>query len=1431
MSVMDNISREKIITLLDYWIGSEMLDTESMDEKEILNIKKDDGEVYAENILKTGTEKITEKLLSSFDAHVTKPEDFKAKYGKDKDNEDFVCNIVFGHINRKIFTEYFYKKVGDNGLNKCDFDEKEYISYSSYSYRYVEKKDKIYYGFDISPLFIALKTKGADLNLNSYERLKNDYWIKNGINTLEFAQIPEGLFRAFAERMEELSKDVRKTFGEEELSDEDFAAFRRELFRVYIRVKSIKSDVSDSNLKDSGLGLESKFFISDLEMLRQWIANDEKFGDKPYEENLAGLILSMCEPSDINRVNISPSTSEREKLIKLFDESLNAAKAPVGKWAGGRRPYLYQQLAINLYRNDATPIFSVNDPPGTGKTTLLQEIIADTITRKATRISEILTECDYDKDRIFEEDLSEYFLKKEYSDLFDYGILIASGNNEAVENITKELPEKLSEPYKKIKKALLDEVRSENPGLFKEEDLYGYFTLPITATLGRKGNLEQYKKKKVITEFTSFTGKKEESDACIRALNGLFIKKYEEVLKKQKELSDSDGIDRENLWNEYFEKGESYEKDASDTGAAQKYAEIQKINPGTDEEFDRLREELFICAWMLHQMFAWHFSGIAKTFKTTLETIYEGRVFDTDDPWLKRCYYNVLFFVSPVISSTFASVRRTFKGLNVPESLGMLLVDEAGQVKVKDALGALLRSQKAIIVGDPKQIPPVVSTSEEFALNFLCPDIYREQYKKRLKDTGYDASLQEYADAVNPYGSKLGDSWVGCPLVLHSRCNSPMFEISNALSYNNTMINLSATCESRGKSGDEFILDDSYWIQIKGREGGGEKNHFVKRQAEAVLKMILEKCEKMLKTPGFDAEGGELGLFVITPFTSVATGLKNYIKTYVNIRSRESKENGVKDDKIPVLKKWAAGKIGTVHTFQGKETDEVILLLGCDSFSKKSAEWVYTNIVNVAASRARYRFYIVGDAELFRFKRGAKEESPVNIARRILNRTCGDDKRLGLNDLNIRLANTPYLKLSTGREKEEFICPVCKSAVIKGANGWFCVGKNYGRCDMSFNIYDSKLDSISIKRLLSGSETWFDTHNGLNRIYHVYPEIVTDKTANGTYRRFKFDADGDVKEGKAGFIKLTDEEFNHYWSEDENTLPVFLLCNCSKLMQQHRKSHERNNTNIEDYFDIMVLDAVYTLSKFKSETAGKDTFTFNSTDIMKILSGNRNPDLKSGLRDEIEKRLKKLTERSYYKSRAKEEKRNEEKPILSNVTVSEKNRHLYRMNLKEEGSFLFDFLDNYEEKQAVRNVLRIPIEYLNPVYTNPPFEGGEYKDVSGRAMFPMSLKWVMIKYYILYRIAYMYRVRTTSNLISFANMDEALGLSENDNKKEITRMEKKRFYGKIDDYLKYLKGKKYILDYRIHKDSKEPSYCGISKIEILNTVKIDRDTGETIRYE
>ena len=41
-----------------------------------------------------------------------------------------------------------------------------------------------------------------------------------------------------------------------------------------------------------------------------------------------------------------------------------------------------------------------------------------------------------------------------------------------------------------------------------------------------------------------------------------------------------------------------------------------------------------------------------------------------------------------------------------PEIFDVLIVDEASQMKIEDAIGSILRAKQVIIVGDPMQLPP-----------------------------------------------------------------------------------------------------------------------------------------------------------------------------------------------------------------------------------------------------------------------------------------------------------------------------------------------------------------------------------------------------------------------------------------------------------------------------------------------------------------------------------------------------------------------------------------------------------------------------------------------------------------------------------------------------------------------------------------------------
>ena len=75
-------------------------------------------------------------------------------------------------------------------------------------------------------------------------------------------------------------------------------------------------------------------------------------------------------------------------------------------------------------------------------------------------------------------------------------------------------------------------------------------------------------------------------------------------------------------------------------------------------------------------------------------------------------------------------------------------------------------------------------------------------------------------------------------------------------------------------------------------------------------------------------------LYIISPFTSVVDGMKAYIKAY--------KKNTVGTSLSRCESEWLGRNIGTVLYLQGKEANEVIFLLGCDTSPKSqgAVKWV-----------------------------------------------------------------------------------------------------------------------------------------------------------------------------------------------------------------------------------------------------------------------------------------------------------------------------------------------------------------------------------------------------------------------------------------------------------------------------------------------------------
>lgn len=375
---------------------------------------------------------------------------------------------------------------------------------------------------------------------------------------------------------------------------------------------------------------------------------------------------------------------------------------------------------------------------------------------------------------------------------------------------------------------------------------------------------------------------------------------------------------------------------------------IQTTTPWTWHAYNREREKLFFLALQVHKEFILsskccrsNFINLAMMWKYRENSNKELCTYSTKDKQNAYSHLlNTLFLLTPVMSTTFASVGRFLKYIDQPGSLGTLIIDEAGQASPHVALGALWRCQKAIIVGDPKQVEPVVTDDADAIKYAFSDDIIRPYLNKTI-------SVQEFADKINPYGSYIKNSfdedaaptWVGCPLVVHRRCINPMFGISNELSYDGTM--KIQTQQPKVQDERKFIEAESYWINVEGKEKGN-KNHFVEEQGEAAYKLVVK---------GFENYGEAPDLYIISPFTTVINGIKNKI-----LSSPLLKRYGTEE-----VEKWANESCGTVHKFQGKEAKEVIFLLGCDEKAMGAIKWVKPNIVNVAVTRAKYRLYVIGN--------------------------------------------------------------------------------------------------------------------------------------------------------------------------------------------------------------------------------------------------------------------------------------------------------------------------------------------------------------------------------------------------------------------------------------------------------------------------------------
>lgn len=295
-----------------------------------------------------------------------------------------------------------------------------------------------------------------------------------------------------------------------------------------------------------------------------------------------------------------------------------------------------------------------------------------------------------------------------------------------------------------------------------------------------------------------------------------------------------------------------------------------------------------------------------------------------------------------------------------------LILDEAGQTLPEIGAAAFSFAKKAIVFGDTQQLEPIhglhpkLDIGDLIQSNIPCSEDDIELYKSRymLSSSGNMVGFAQSACNIIENESLPGQR--GIMLVEHRRCRKEIIDYCNQLVYQGLLSPQTTEKENYLYPPFSFIPVDSH-----STVPSSHSSRINEVEADAIVQWIMNEKQRILNEYTGRYKYLEEIIAIVTPFKAQEKLLNSRLS---EIGVRTAAINNVNDENniAESVKGPKPMVVGTVHKLQGAQAPIVLFssVYGSNDCQMRFID-MKPNMLNVAVSRAEDAFIVFGNAALY----------------------------------------------------------------------------------------------------------------------------------------------------------------------------------------------------------------------------------------------------------------------------------------------------------------------------------------------------------------------------------------------------------------------------------------------------------------------------------